>query len=581
MADDIPPQDLTHTGSAHEHQSSGLSQLMGDLTIENVPPDSEASTYLRKLFSARVSILKRVPKGARVNLACLYSEVIIDISKHPDEVSNWLKLMSIPAHCLKATDRGGKKHRTNLTSSVNSAIRSFSGTADIPEQPKKWAKSKKETESLRKRVQEKINDSKILGAIGIASPNYTMPEITPETVNEMEEKHPRHKFAYAVQGNKEQECITTVGSTVHSCINSFPNGSAGELDKLRPQIIKEMVGMCNEISNKLIEDLTGLTTIILSGGVPIEIRPFYFGANLFALKKPSSGVRPIAVGNTRRRLAAKYAGKDHELLEQRKCSYGSTQLGFGTKNGCEAAVHAIRKFLSSPGISDEHVLVKTFFENASNSISRQHMVENISEKYPRLKSLAFSAYSQPSYLFFGSHILNSDEGAQQGDPEGPPMFCDTINDMIHSLTSALNSWYLDDGNIADKFRVVFEDLKLVIERAPLLGLKVKPSKCELTFPGSPSEELRLEILQLLNTFCPAIQETPLDDLCILGASMGADCVLDKLTERSKDLDLLSERLVEIEALGAFSFEKLVPYTETDISTPHVTVLHAPRHTLQL
>ena len=336
LADDIPPQDLTLTGSAPEHQSSGLSQLMGDLRIENVPPDSEASTYLRKLFSARVPILKRVPKGARVKLACLYSEVINDISKHPDENSNWLKLMSIPAHCLKATDRGGKKHRINLTSSVNSAIRYFSGTAEIPEQPKKRRSRKKETESLRRRVQEKIDD----GAIRIASRNDTMPEITPEIVNEMEEKHPRHKFAYAVQGNKEQECNTTVGSTVHSCINSFPNGSAGGLDKLRPQIIKDMIGMCNETSNKLSEDLTGLTNIILSGGVPIDIRPLFFGANLFALKKPSSGVRPIAVGNTLRRLAAKCAVKDHELLEQRKCSYGSTQLGFGTKNGCEAAVHA-------------------------------------------------------------------------------------------------------------------------------------------------------------------------------------------------------------------------------------------------
>ena len=111
-----------------------------------------------------------------------------------------------------------------------------------------------------------------------------MPEITPEIVNEMEEKHPRHKFAYAVHGNKEQECITTVGSTVHSCINSFPNGSAGGPDKLGPQIIKDMIGMCKETSNKLSEDLTGLTNIILSGGVPIDIRPFFFGANLFALK---------------------------------------------------------------------------------------------------------------------------------------------------------------------------------------------------------------------------------------------------------------------------------------------------------
>ena len=147
--------------------------------------------------------------------------------------------------------------------------------------------------------------------------------------------------------------------------------------------------MCNETSNKLIEDLTGLTNIILSGGVPIDIRPFFFGANLFALKKTFF----LRLAHSSRqhtamccRLAAKCAGKDHELLEQRRCSYGSTQLGFGTRNGCEAAVHATRKFLSSPG-SDEHVLVKIDFENAFNSISRQHMLENISEKYPRLKIL--------------------------------------------------------------------------------------------------------------------------------------------------------------------------------------------------
>ena len=205
LADDIPPQDLTHTVSAPEHTSSGLSQLMGDLRIENVPPDSEACTYLRKLFSTRVPILKRVPKGARVNLACLYSEVIIDISKHPYEVFNWLKLMSIPAHCLKATDRGGKN--TEQTSPVQSTQLKdlFPAQLRFRSSRKEKAKPKKETESLWRRVQEKIDDGNIRGSIWIASRNDTMPEITPEIVNEMEEKQPRHKFAYAVQGNEEQE----------------------------------------------------------------------------------------------------------------------------------------------------------------------------------------------------------------------------------------------------------------------------------------------------------------------------------------------------------------------------------------
>jgi hypothetical protein len=280
--------------------------------------------------------------------------------------------------------------------------------------------------------------------------------------------------------------------------------------------------MSNETSAKLVADLTFITNTILGGKVHADLRPFLFGANLFALSKPTPGTRPIAVGNTLRRLAAKCAGKDHDFLQSRKSSYGTLQLGFGTKNGCEAAVHATRKYLTSEKISDEHVLVKIDFENAFNTISRQHMLRTISEKYPRLKNFAFATYGEPSYLFFDSHIILSDEGAQQGDPEASPMFCDGINEMVQRLSSELNFWYLDDGNLADRYQVVLADLKLVITLARLMGLKVRPSKCELIFLGNPDENLRRAIHHEFN--CPEIEITPTDDLSILGSGIGPNSV---------------------------------------------------------
>ena len=57
-----------------------------------------------------------------------------------------------------------------------------------------------------------------------------------------------------------------------------------------------------------------------------------------------------------------------------------------------------------------------------------------------------------------------------------------------------------------------------------------------------------------------------DSIGRMGAGMGADCVLDKLTKRSKDLELLSELLVEIEAHSALFLLK------NSFSIPKLTFL---------
>jgi len=66
------------------------------------------------------------------------------------------------------------------------------------------------------------------------------------------------------------------------------------------------------------------------------------------------------------------------------------------------------------------------FSNAFNSIHRREMLLSVYNRVPEIYAYCRSAYSQSSCLYFGPYIVLSEEGAQQGDPIGPLLFCNTI-----------------------------------------------------------------------------------------------------------------------------------------------------------
>ena len=92
-------------------------------------------------------------------------------------------------------------------------------------------------------------------------------------------------------------------------IRTFPCGSAGGPDGLRPQHLKDMIGPGSGAgAEALLPALVAFVYLVLNGECPESIRPFFFCANLTALRKKNGGIRPIAVGSTLRRLVAKVGG---------------------------------------------------------------------------------------------------------------------------------------------------------------------------------------------------------------------------------------------------------------------------------
>ena len=97
------------------------------------------------------------------------------------------------------------------------------------------------------------------------------------------------------------------------------------------------------------------------------------------------------------------------------------QLGFGVKPGTEAAAHAARRFLRD--LKPEQALLKLDFVNPFNTISREEILHTLRQELPELYPFISTCYSSSPHLCFGEFLISSDEGAQQGDPLGPLLFC--------------------------------------------------------------------------------------------------------------------------------------------------------------
>ena len=125
-----------------------------------------------------------------------------------------------------------------------------------------------------------------------------------------------------------------------------------------------------------------------------DVIPILFGGNLTALVKKSGGIRPIAVGYTWRRLAAKCA---YSTAMSRLSDYFATiQLGVDDSGSCESAVHATRRFMES--MPNEFVIAKLDFTNAFNNLRRDAMLEAVYKTVLEIYKFSHLSYSQSTKL---------------------------------------------------------------------------------------------------------------------------------------------------------------------------------------
>lgn len=422
-------------------------------------------------------------------------------------------------------------HISNYVNKENCSENIESKSTNVHLVPPHCPEKSKEKSNLSRIIESKLADFDIKGAVNIISSNDTVADYNDETYNQLLNKHPcpSRELNFPPAPNNSENAIQVDSIKVHNAIQSFPAGSSGGIDGLRPQHLKDIISYSSgDSGQKCLLSITKLCNLLLRGELHQEICPFFFGANLCAFIKKDGGIRPIAVGCTIRRLTNKIAC--FEVKEKLAAYLLPHQLGFGIKLGCEAAVHTLRATVMKNRNSVKIVL-KIDFKNVFNSIERDKMLLNVKEHMPELYNLIWQSYSTPSHLFFGEKFIDSQVGAQQGDPTGPLLFCLTIHRIIISLSSNFNIWFLDDGTLCDDPSIVLNDFQNLIEKAKEIGLEINPSKCEIFFCNGIIDE---NFLAKFQEIAPGIRTVGAKELELLGSPIleeGFERLIVKKLER--------------------------------------------------
>jgi hypothetical protein len=189
-----------------------------------------------------------------------------------------------------------------------------------------------------------------------------------------------------------------------------------------------------------------------------------------------------------------------------------------------------RRFIEN--MPADFVTAKLDFSNAFNRIRRDIMLNTEAKQLPLLYKFCHLTYSQPSKLKFGSHVILSEEGAQQGDPLGTLLFRITLQPLLLELKSSLCIAYIDDVTVGGQPGVVSAGVQHINDAGPSYGLHLNIAKCEVIYRRRISDD------SILASF---VQLTP-DTATLLGAPLSRGPAMDDIiSTRCDDLARMISR----------------------------------------
>ena len=232
-------------------------------------------------------------------------------------------------------------------------------------------------------MSSKLEDGDFKGAVRLVCSEDSFASIDADILSTLKDKHPSaHPDSCFPSAPELSEAFAQITEKeVALGIKSFPYGSAGGPDGLRPQHLKDLTCESAERGGRVfLSSLTSFINHIMEGNAPHSVCPILFGTNLIALRKKDGGIRPIAIGLTLRRLAAKIGS--FRVVQSVGSALAPLQLGCGVPSGCEAAARAARQYLDS--MPSTHVMLKVDFRNAFNSVRRDKILEAVKSSIPEL-----------------------------------------------------------------------------------------------------------------------------------------------------------------------------------------------------
>jgi Reverse transcriptase (RNA-dependent DNA polymerase) len=537
-------------GSVFSSQNPAGSTAIGSVDFDWEPVFQKLKQVLAQ---NSVPIVRWIPKSARRTCATALSTVLNAVVANPAAILPWMDLLLFSKFILAVpTNKLGRPKavsesilsRCQELRSVGTLSRLESLLKEALSPNTIHARSTKHQfapdEQLAKRVMRKLEEGNFRAAVNAVRNEDTIASFSTNSLDTLKRKHPlppSDRRVFKVPDDN-QSTIEFDNRAVAQAVLSFPSGSAGGPDGLSPQHLKDLLKV-DGISGQLAHALTSFVNIVVRGAVSELIRPLFFGARLHAFVKKDGGLRPIAVGLTLRRVAAKVTAA--QASSSLQSLFFPLQLGVGVSRGLEAGVHSTRVFLDH--LTPDEAVIKIDFSNAFNTLRRDAMLEAAYRSIPAAYSFVHASYAHESILFFGNEVLFSSEGLQQGDPLGPLLFSITTLPLLSSCAAPFKFGYLDDFTLGGNVAVLDQDVAKLKNDAKQLGLIVNDNKCEVICSPGNRTALPTQLCQFSYTV-PT-------EASLLGVPLSTEVALQAaILKNITSLELVASRLSSLHSQDA-------------------------------
>lgn len=516
---------------------------------------------LSDISRAGIATVTHIDPGSRPPFAQRLATLLSDACLHND-VYSWSLVHMYPICILDARGSSKKKGPSQKELKARMELWDAGGADQLWKASKDRLRHSGKGLSNKVRRREDTSGPDIARAITMArNGRYSkslqalqsrgMPTKSKELIDKVQSLHPRRDVPVSIPPSEAPAPVLS-SKDVHAAANSFFPGTAPGPSGFRAEHLKDLLRA--DTSDQLLTALTKTVNLLASGRACAALKPTMGGARLIAINKKDGGLRPIAIGETLRRLTAKCLIS--KLSSVVPSAVGKNQYGVGSPGGASRVAHLARRAVNSRS-SDDFVLFKVDKKNAFNTVDRSAVLASVSAKIPGLLPWARWCYGESTTLFFDGELIQSAQGVQQGDPLGPLLYSLAVADMIEELNSlglVGNWWYLDDGVLAGDSSTVRRALDVLRRRAPSLGLQLNLSKCELVHFG-PSPPLHFA-----DVACKRLHQ----DFDVLGTPVGSDQfvaeyvrkkVISKLQDTAANICLLDDPQIAytiLRACAAFS-----------------------------
>ena len=438
-----------------------------------------------------IPTISNVPRHLQAFFRECCAMSLVKLSENSSDLSAWKLFLLTPRFLLQPVTRGGKcgkkEHESRYKKFRELRFDELyhSSVPRPDERQNKFECPDSDSvisSSLIRSVRSKVRNGEISRAGNLLT-SSGLATTSLETFQRLQEKHPQRKNLISEELKHHKPTCSPVQVSLSlfiSVLKNCPNGSSCGFNGWRFEHLKLLLD-----SDYTTSHLHSLCNSYLSGSVPDVVATTLAGAKLIALQKNVNDVRPIAVGDSFRRLTAKLAC--HQLKKKISTFLAPHQYGVSTPGGAELMTHLIQASLEE---HPEWIVIKTDAKNAFNTVDRSAFLSEVASIFPELYPFVAQCYIPPAKLTVRvgckTQFILSEEGVQQGDPLGPLLFALALQPILINAAkdheSVLTPSYLDDSMIlGPKEEVIncYNNLKVQLSK---IGLELREDKCEAFSP---------------------------------------------------------------------------------------------------